>query len=180
MNEEVSISLKKKVVKPRKKYNVKPSAKALQAMKIMTENVGISKGEAMRMAGYSKSVSESPKKLTGQASWQDMMDNIIPESMVFAAHKKMFCAKKVDYFSFPKDMSDREIIEHVASVGIKVINIRHSDKGKLAFYASDDNQAIKAAIDMANKMRKRYEDEDQKKNVFNNHIIVGMKVILEK
>lgn len=71
-------------------------------------------------------------------------------------HSQLFDQKQINYFSFAKTMSDEEIVAHCASVGVTVITVRESDKGKLAFYAIKDAQAVKAALDMAYKLKGKY------------------------
>lgn len=97
---ETAVSLKKNATKPKKKYNVKPSAKALQVAKLMSENIGMSKGEAMRLAGYSESTSKTPQRLTDQKSWNELMDEKLPEELVVETHKGLLTAMALDHQSF--------------------------------------------------------------------------------
>lgn len=90
---------------------------------------------------------------------KDAIQRVLNDEYLAEKHASLFKQKRVDYFVFPKFMSDEEIVEHVASVGIKVITVRESDKGKMAFYAIDDANAIKAALDMAYKIKSTYAPE---------------------
>lgn len=78
------------------------------------------------------------------------------DDQISEAFEKLINLKRLDYFVFPKSMSDEEITEHVQSVGIKVVNIRPSDKGKLAFFAIPDGQALARALDMVAKIQGAY------------------------
>lgn len=84
---------------------------------------------------------------------------VLDDDFLAAAHAQLFNQVRVEYFVFPKRMDDDEIIAHVESVGIKVITIRESDKGKMAFYSLPDAQAIKGALEMAFKIKGTYAPE---------------------
>lgn len=83
----------------------------------------------------------------------------IPDDVLAQKHIELFDQKRVDYFVFPKGMTDEEIVGHVNSVGIKVITVRESDKGKMAFYSVPDANAIKNALEMAYKIKGTYAPE---------------------
>lgn len=90
---------------------------------------------------------------------QDAIREALGDDYLAEKHQQLFDQKKIDYFVFAKSMSDEEIIDHVASVGIKVITIRESDKGKLAFYSIADTQAMKGALEMAYKIKGSFAPE---------------------
>lgn len=90
---------------------------------------------------------------------KEAINTALSDEFLEQKHNELFDQKQVAYFSFAKSMSDEEIIAHVASVGITVITVRESDKGKLAFYAIKDAQAVKAALDMAYKLKGKYAAE---------------------
>lgn len=83
---------------------------------------------------------------------------ITPE-MVDEAHESLLGAVKLDYFVFGKHMSDEEIKEHVESVGLTCINIRPSEKGKLAFFSLPDGQARGKAIELYHKVHGTFAPE---------------------
>lgn len=78
------------------------------------------------------------------------------EPLVEEAFRQLITLKRLDYFVFPKSMADEEIKGHVEAQGITVINIRPSDKGKLAFFAIPDGQALARALDMVAKIQGAY------------------------
>lgn len=84
---------------------------------------------------------------------------VLDDDFLASAHAQLFNQVRVEYFVFPKKMSDEEITEHIASIGIKVITIRESDRGKLAFYSLPDAVAIKGALEMAFKLKGAYAPE---------------------
>lgn len=114
---------------------------------------------AMVKAGYAKSTSKRTNKVTATDGWKELMDTHLSESSLAQAHRDLLQQKRIDYFVFPKSMEDDEIVEHVASVGIVVITVRQSDKGKMAFYSIDDANARKGALDMAYKLKGLYAPE---------------------
>lgn len=64
------------------------------------------------------------------------------------AFDKLINLKRIEYFVFPLVMSNKEIEEHINAQGIEVLNIRESDRGKLAFYAVPDGRALGKALDV--------------------------------
>lgn len=101
-----------------------------------------------------------------------IIQDALPDDFLANKHLELFDQKRIDYFVFPKNMKDEEIIEHVASVGIKVISVRLTEKGKMAFYAIPDAQALKGALDMGFKIKGKYAAEK--------HINVNLEVSKEE
>ena len=100
-----------------------------------------------------------------QDAIQKLSDSI-PNDLIIQKHIELFDQRKVEYFVFPKSMSDEEIIEHVNASGIEVITVRESDKGKMAFYSIPDTNAIKSGLDMAYKLKGEYAtDPDKTTNI---------------
>lgn len=90
---------------------------------------------------------------------ENALDKLLSDENLSKYHQELFDHKRVDYFVFPKSLSDEEIVEHVKSVGITVITVRESDKGKMAFYATKDSNAVRGALDMGYKIKGRYAPE---------------------
>ena len=76
---------------------------------------------------------------------------ITPED-IERAHASLINAVRLDYFVFSKQMSDEEIVGHVEAQGLTVINIRPSEKGKLAFFALPDGAARSKGIELYHKV----------------------------
>lgn len=117
--------------------------------------------KAMVDVGYSKNTAVAPSKLTRSKGWKELVDKYIPEKDLLRKHKELLNQKKLDYFVFPKAMTDEEIQEHVESAGLEMIVIKHSDKGKLAFYSINDAMSQQKAVDMAYKLKGSYADTDK-------------------
>lgn len=84
----------------------------------------------------------------------------IPNSLLLEKHLKLLRAKEVQRFIFPTRLKDDEIIDMVADAGFRVITIRPSPLGKMAFYSNDNPRAIKDGLDMAYKLKGSYEPEE--------------------
>lgn len=109
--------------------------------------------------GNPKSAETMGYEILRQPAVKKRLDELFPDDFVYEKHHQLMSNKQVAYFVFPKSMSDEEITAHVDSVGIKVIVIRESDKGKLAFYATLDTNAVKSGLDMLYKIKGTYAPE---------------------
>ena len=141
----------------------KPTIKQTLAFKKVMENGG-NVTKAMVDVGYSEASANTPAVLTGSLGWEFLMDKYLPDKLLVEHHKELLTAKQIEYFVFPKNMDDDEIFERVDEAGLKVIVIRPSDKGKMAFYSIADPNAKKNALDMIYKLRGRYKVEPEKPN----------------
>lgn len=74
------------------------------------------------------------------------------DEQIEEAFNKLISLKRIEYFVFPLMMSNKEIEEHINAQGIEVLNIRESDRGKLAFYAVPDGRALGKALDIWSKI----------------------------
>ncbi len=70
------------------------------------------------------------------------------DDQIAEAFDKLINLKRLDYFVFPKSMSDEEITAHVEAQGITVLNVRPTEKGKMAFFAIPDAKALGKALDI--------------------------------
>lgn len=78
-------------------------------------------------------------------------DRITPEDVV-KAHNSLLHAVRLDYFVFPKSMKDEEIKGHVEAQGLTVLNVRESERGKLAFFTLPDGMARGKGIELYHKL----------------------------
>jgi hypothetical protein len=79
---------------------------------------------------------------------QEEIARRITPQMVDEAHASLLTAVRLDYFVFPKSMSDDEIKGHVEANGLTCVNIRPSDKGKLAFFSLPDGASRGKGIEL--------------------------------
>lgn len=91
---------------------------------------------------------------------QQAVSKVIDKDLLTEKHLELLEQTRIDYFVFPKWMEDDEIVIHVEdATGIKVLNVRETEKGKMAFYAIADAQARGKALDLAYKLRGDYAPE---------------------
>lgn len=167
-----------------KKKQVKFSrpAVALKQKKVLdnlAENGG-SLRQAILKAGYSQEVADNPKKILDSKTFAEVLEASLPDEKLSKAHEELLEQKKIEYFVFPKKMEDEEIKGHVESAGLRLIVIRESDKGKLAFYSIADAQAKSKALEMAYKLKGKFADESKPPQGTVNYNIIFSGPVQEK
>lgn len=83
---------------------------------------------------------------------QEAIAQRITPDMVERAHQSLLDAVRLDYFVFSKAMNDEEIKSHVEAQGLTVLNIRVSDRGKLAFFSLPDGASRGKGIELYHKV----------------------------
>lgn len=114
-------------------YDIPPNANQLAAS-IASEN--------LRKPEIAKSIAEK-----------------ITDEELEIAHKSLLTQVRLDYFVFSKSMSDEEITSHVSAQGLTVLNIRPSDKGKLAFFSLPDAHARGKGVELGYKLKGSFAPE---------------------
>lgn len=66
----------------------KPSMRMRKAAEHLMENPG-SVGAALRAAGYSEATVKNPHEVTRSKSWQELMDEFLPESLLAQKHNEL-------------------------------------------------------------------------------------------
>lgn len=79
--------------------------------------------------------------------------------LVEEAHDSLLTAVRLDYFVFPKAMSDEEILAHVEAQGLTCLNIRPSEKGKLAFFSLPDGSSRSKGVEIYHKIEGSFAPE---------------------
>ncbi len=140
----------------------KPLERHKLLLKRISENLGkgMSLGEAMRDVGYSESYSKSPNQIKDTRSWDTLLKEELPDNVLIERLGVLLKAKQVEKFIFPSRMKDEEIIESVKDAGFKVITIRPSPIGKMAFYSIENTKAIDNGLTHAFKLKGKYEPEE--------------------
>lgn len=62
--------------------------------KIFVENQGKSVSKAMRKAGFSPKYAKNPQQLTKTQTWDDLMEENLPESLITKVHHEQFSATR--------------------------------------------------------------------------------------
>ncbi len=145
----------------------------------LSENGG-NIGKAILDAGYSESMSKTPQKITESKTFLEVLEDVLPDDVLSRNHKELLEQKRIEYFVFPKAMDDKEIKGHVEAAGLKLIVVRVSDKGKLAFYSIADAQAKSKALEMAYKLKGKFDDSDKPKPQGNTYNFIFSGPVQEK
>ena len=128
----------------------KPKGKRKSLQKIMLES------------GYSKETSKAPQNLTSSKSFQELLDEMIPNDMVVETQKILLKAVKIETFKFPIYLTDEEIKEAVEDIeGHRLRKVfRSEQKGvATAIVWVRDGIINDKALDKVYKLRGQYAAE---------------------
>lgn len=115
--------------------------------------------KSMIEAGYSKASAKNPIRVTGSKGWNELVADNMPQDVIAVELRALLDAKEAKWFVFPTRMKDEDIEESVRGVGFKVICIRPSPIGKMAWYSIANNHAKKDALDLYFKITGKYAPE---------------------
>ena len=155
------------------------SARQLIAVKKITEIVRKSKGQKsitlgkiLRESGYSDSMSLQPSRIVQSKSFQELLNEYLPDDLITEVHGDALQAAKLDHYVFPAKEDDEVIKETVESVkGAKLVKIRKNLQWKRAYFWIPDNQSRMKAIAEAYKVKGSYPAEKHE------HAVAIVKVI---
>lgn len=172
--------MKEKQIKKRKYSRPTTAKKYEKIAKNFAENGG-KMSEAIRDAGLSESMARNPQKITDSKTWNEVVEEFLPDSELTEKHKELLNSTRIDHMVFPlgpkknsekeewlkasgnkevKDvLSDEEITEMLAEVNCKVRRIVHGEQARHVYFWSSDNRAKKDALDMAYKLKGRFSDD---------------------
>lgn len=142
----------------------KPLERHKLIVKDLSGNIGKGKKrkslkQTMIDKGYSESYADSGH-IKKTRSWDELMKVVLNDEMLAEKHEALLNAKQVQRFIFATRIKDEDIIEMVEEAGFKVITIRNSPMGKMAFYSVDNTRAIKDGLDMAYKLKAKFTPEE--------------------
>jgi len=130
--------------------------KQKKAIEKIVENHGnVSKG--MIEAGYSPQTAKNPKNLTKSKAWNDLMNTYLSDEEVAKKHNELLNATGVGHMVFPLDVTDEQIIKLLAEANCIVKRFMHSETQTHVWFFAADNNARKAALDMAYKLKNKYQ-----------------------
>jgi len=128
--------------------------------------------KAILEAGYSQEVADNPQKITESKTWNEIIEDLLPDGELTQKHKELLNSTRIDHMVFglgPKKnaekkegedvLSDEDIVEMLAEVNCKVRRIVHGEQARHVYFWSSDNRAKKDALEMAYKLKGRYTDE---------------------
>ena len=84
------LKVQRKIIKMKK-----PKIRIKKVFEQVVENGGAGIGKIMIKNGYSPNTAKTPQKITESKSWEMLLDQYIPESLVLKTHKKAFKANRV-------------------------------------------------------------------------------------
>lgn len=113
----------------------------------LMEGKGSSMKKILKEAGYSESVQNAPTKVTKSKTWQDLMEQYLPDDQLAKIHNDLLNKKE-------------NIVVKDRFGGVEII-----PTGQV------DTQAAKAALEMAYKLKgKNKEDNEQRQTIVNVNI----------
>ena len=86
-------------------------------------------------------------------SWQELMDQYLPDKKLAQLHKKLLGAKYLDHLVFPLALTDAEITELVKSVGGTVKKFQHSETQTHVWFWADNTTTQAKVIELAYKLK---------------------------
>lgn len=131
----------------------------------LAENIGKPRGkrktvgQIAKEAGYSKSIQESPDKITKGLGFRDLLKKIIPEKEVVKLQKDLMYAAKLDQYKMSAELTDKQIKDLVESIpGCKVRKIQRPElmNEVIVYFWTPDNITRKGALDMFYKLDNKY------------------------
>lgn len=184
-----------------KNYSVNPTERHKKAYKKMVENGG-NKAMALRGAGYSNAVVNTPQKVTKSKGWQELLEKNLPDKLLASKHKALLKSTRVEHMVFPlgpkgeddlnlsgakpdkdkgKDeqivaeritLTDEEIIKMLRQVNCKVKRIVHGETARHVYFWSTDNMALKNALELAYKIKGRMKEGEKAPSTLNWYQII--------
>lgn len=178
---------KSKTTKKKKNIRNMGVTELKHKMVLKTLNEKLGKGEKATMTkamienGYSKSYAESGQ-IRKKKTWQQLMNEYLPDELIAKTHKELLVAKELSYFVFPREMKDEEIEKRMEEAGIKLVVVRESDRGKMAFYSRADTRARKDGVDLAYKVKGKMAPEEFKieNNTLQNMTTAELEALIAK
>jgi hypothetical protein len=149
---------KNTVEKKRKKYSHAPTPRKIKAVKNFAENGG-NAYKALLDAGYSESYARNAHKFKGTESTQDLLDTMMPRSLVADVHVGLLKSKKLEYMQFPVDVGDDVVYELAQDTNTIVKKIVQSKFIKHVWIWVPNDKARKDAVEMAYKLRGEFAPE---------------------
>lgn len=158
---------KKKEKEKRKKdppLMLEKTAKKVAEQVRKGEKVSVS--GAMRESGYSDTSARS-MKVKESPHWNALLSLFLPEEKVLEKHSELMDTKKVEVKYMSLSLTNDDIRDIIAGMGFELIGIKRTKESNVVSFAVPDNVSQARAVDMAYKVRSRYQpDVQQQINIF--------------
>lgn len=115
-------------------------------------------GVVLAKAGYDKSIQNTPKQITKNKTFQQLLDRDLPEKVLTKKHKSMLnSAYSISSYDFDAKLTNAEIKEMIERVpNCKFIRVyRGSGSNVTAYYYKPDNMTQFKALELGYKLRKK-------------------------
>ena len=143
--------------KPKSKPKPSPTPQQRKVLQHMVAKGGTMKA-AMLEAGYSPKYAKNPKKFRLTASFQELLDENLPDWLLTEKHLELMDAKTLDHYVFPKSTDDEEIKELIEGKwGFEVMKISVQHNWKRAYFSIPDNTIRLRAVQEGYKIKNKYE-----------------------
>lgn len=142
--------------KPSSHKKREPTLRMKKVVKNMVEKGG-SLRKNIKDAGYSQKIADNPQQLLKSKSFQQLLDDVMPEYEVANLHKYLLKKKDLTYKTFPIKMSDFMIKSLFQKAGVEIIKIYKDEKiNKKVYFLVRDEDVLQKAIDMYYKVKGSY------------------------
>lgn len=165
--------------KPKRTARRAPTPKQMKAAKLISENISSDKpksqGEILREAGYSETQSKRPGDIIQADSFQDLLDQVMPDNDLATIHKRLLQTRKIEHMVFPlmideaeesilnegqtlkitngQTLTDDDICEMLLEVNCQVKKIMHSETARHVWYWAHDANAQTKALELVYKLK---------------------------
>lgn len=151
-------------LKTKQKEPTKKQELAFKALQEMLRNPkgrkGITMGKILKEAGYSKSMQESPNKITNSQGWQQLMEEHFPDGLLTEKMGEQLNAQEIDHYVFSSKTPDEEIKDLIEKdFGFKVMRISKADTWKRAYFSVPDHNSRDKMIEKVLKLKNKYPAE---------------------
>lgn len=147
-----------------------PLVRQKLAADIIAEKIGnnekIVLGQVLKQAGYSKATQETPSRVTGKKSWQQLLDRALAEKGLLKTHKQLLNHSSLNHYTFPNAMTDQEITKTITDgvPGARVVNIHRNQQWARAHFSAPDGGIRVKSLELAYKVSGKLKAETEVPN----------------
>lgn len=150
-----------------------PTIKQKKAFNKIIENRGnISRG--MIEVGYSKNSAKNPRNLTKSKGWKELIDTLLSDELLANKHKELLEATGIEHMVFPLGVTDKQIVSLLREANCMAKRFMHSDTQTHIWFFMPDNNARKAAIELAYKIKGKIREGNTFINAVQNNTTINL------
>lgn len=144
----------------------KPSLKQQLALNHLVGNGG-NVTKAMLAAGYSPATANTPQKLTGSSTFQELLDELLPERHLTEKHREFLDSERI-IRRFKKGELEEEISETDPNA-VKALDMAYKLRGKYADKAGNNILIINVSSQAADRYKAMNNEHADVQDVSTNH-----------